>query len=528
MKVSERYIDDALFYLATIVPMVYLFGESPDLLASSAHFLSVACAGIGHSDRLNGPQTFFLVLVTTLTILVDAGICLTSARHYQDVPQAAVHLPIAMYCILTGLLRLFAVCRAARSVKEIGLAISGSIKGAHLALLLLARADDIFAELLAVTVLYSITSVVVAAAQWGVYSTRALVTCFFVDYAILTLHTRNTLAGASPQVGMLLAVAAFSVSATLLLTVVQPGDVWAKALTFTATAAFAFVAFAEWRVWAPAEGSAFVAYFGSAVVRCFIFSGDSLLTTRVAASVFAAVDVAAVAAAAFTSMRPPTESVSGAVFVACALLLLVVTLFVLFENIHKLNELWALVIREVDAAKATRTSKNEPGTEATPDNIETIEHEATMLALSSSLNVDSTYTELHRQVIQLMKASLAKKQVWNKAMFIRRVCCSLRQRAGFMETASAPKMLTDLADALEQPDTLNLFELDSGMYASDPSGDAGKCRMEDGVFKMLQYALSVHGAAETKRRFFVIAAKRTFSKSTDFERKIVAWRVAYT
>jgi hypothetical protein len=66
------------------------------------------------------------------------------------------------------------------------------------------------------------------------------------------------------------------------------------------------------------------------------------------------------------------------------------------------------------------------------------------------------------------------------------------------------------------------------MYASDPAGDCGKCRLEHGVFKMLHYAASENGEAETKRRYFIIAAKRSYAKANDFERKAVVWKVAYS
>jgi hypothetical protein len=66
------------------------------------------------------------------------------------------------------------------------------------------------------------------------------------------------------------------------------------------------------------------------------------------------------------------------------------------------------------------------------------------------------------------------------------------------------------------------------MYASDPAGDCGKCRVEHGVYKMLNYATSQIGIAETKRKFFVISAKRSYAKASDFERKVVAWKVAYS
>jgi hypothetical protein len=45
---------------------------------------------------------------------------------------------------------------------------------------------------------------------------------------------------------------------------------------------------------------------------------------------------------------------------------------------------------------------------------------------------------------------------------------------------------------------------------------------------MLNYATSQIGIAETKRKFFVISAKRSYAKATDFERKVVAWKVAYS
>jgi hypothetical protein len=114
-----------------------------------------------------------------------------------------------------------------------------------------------------------------------------------------------------------------------------------------------------------------------------------------------------------------------------------------------------------------------------------------------------------------------------KIVYIKAVVCSLQQRATFMETADSPKMMNDLAEKLEEADTLKLFHMSPEIYASDPAGDCGKCRVEHGVFKMLNYAASQIGTAEVKRRFFIISAKRSYAKATDFERKLVAWKVAY-
>ena len=314
---SALFIEDALFFIATIIPLVYVFEGNPVLLACTIHLLSVPCAGMAHSKQLNGPQTFALVFSQMLQLLVDSVVCLfcvcqfalsdlccdtlaaagiSCLERFQDLPLAAILLPIAMFNIIRGCFRMMAVCKAAGDTKSIGLAINASVKSVHLAILIYAGADDEFSSLLIVTELYSIGSVLLAAANWKGYSEQALVTCFFADYGILTLHTHNSLMRSSPTLGMFFAFAAILVSALLLLAnprYVESGDGWAKALTVVVSLVFSYVAFTEWERWTPFEGCVYVAYFGTAVIRTFIFSGDSLLNTRVAAIMFTIIDVAA-------------------------------------------------------------------------------------------------------------------------------------------------------------------------------------------------------------------------------------------
>ena len=658
--VSAQFVEDAAFFLVTIVPLVFFFEGNPALLACTIHLLSVPCAGIGHSERLGGTQTFALVFAQTLEILVDLVVCvfcvcqfmlsdlccntLTAAgiscfERFQDGPLALVLLPIVLFNIMQGCFRMVSVYRTARGMKDIGLAINASLKSLHLAILVYAGADDEFAKLLVVTELYSIGCVFLAAANWKGYSEQALVTCFFADYGILTLHTRNSLVRSSPTIGMFLAFAALFVSSMLILSNprhAESGDPWAKALAIFVSLVFSYVSFAEWGQWAPIEGCFYVAYFGTAVIRTFIFVGDSLLNTRIAASLFAIADVIAIVAIAagdvivkpdmymkiinldawkqvrdpgnyikiinqfkyekladgvstiidsdtydgvvdkesytqlveeetykklvdndaYRQMTDPDTyklliepdiykwalkqvGVNGAICIACSVSLLTVTLFVLYETHQRLKEQWALISREVDAAKAmSREYWQDPGEEKCSDSsskmskvgglFEKVENEGTMLIFNDDLNLDGDYKDMEDQIIVSMTASTYDKDVWYKIVYIKAVVCSLQQRATWMETVTSSKMMNDLAKKLEEPNTLRLFHLSAEMYASDPAGDCGKCRIESGVFKMLHYAASQIGIAETKRRFFVISAKRSYAKATDFERKVVAWKVAYS
>jgi len=74
--VSAQFIEDAYFFIASIIPLVYCFEGNPALLACAIHVLSVPCAGTGHSDKLSGPQTFALILVQTVMLLVDSIVLL--------------------------------------------------------------------------------------------------------------------------------------------------------------------------------------------------------------------------------------------------------------------------------------------------------------------------------------------------------------------------------------------------------------------------------------------------------------------
>jgi hypothetical protein len=80
-----------------------------------------------------------------------------------------------------------------------------------------------------------------------------------------------------------------------------------------------------------------------------------------------------------------------------------------------------------------------------------------MLIMGGALNLDATYRDLENEVIVAMTAKMSDKDVWYKVVFIKGVVCSIRQRATFLETESSPMMMTDLAEKLEEANTLHIF-----------------------------------------------------------------------
>ena len=82
MIIAELFVEDALVYLVTYLPLLYFFSD-PVLLFSISHLTSFLCAP-GLYSRKNGKlafyQTVFAFLCVSITAIADAtmllrGVC---------------------------------------------------------------------------------------------------------------------------------------------------------------------------------------------------------------------------------------------------------------------------------------------------------------------------------------------------------------------------------------------------------------------------------------------------------------------
>jgi len=314
-RASAAFVEDAIIFAATIVPLAYFFGGPPILLATLAHLVSVPCAGVAHSSRLGRAQTFFLSLASVATTLVDifvAAYCacrvvptnlccvvlssvgVTCFDDLADAPLALFLLPVSVFNALRGIGRIIIVWLDAtpRARSGVSFAFVACVKAAHVAVLWSHPRDVVVAHLLRLAVAYAGISAIVASIDWSDVSSDALAGCFFLDQIVLALQTHETLAGRTSSLAPLgLAVVSLAVTSGLaILTDEKRYDAWSTMYAVTFTAFHATILTAWWPELDAPRGAIAIAYLASPLARTYVLRADGFATVATVACFFFAVD----------------------------------------------------------------------------------------------------------------------------------------------------------------------------------------------------------------------------------------------
>lgn len=319
-RASAAFVEDAILFLATIVPLAYFFGGTPTppvLLLNLAHVVSVPCAGVAHSARLGRAQTFFLGLATVATTLVDvfvAAYCacrvvptnlccvalssvgVACVDDLGDAPLALFLLPVSAFNALRGIGRLVAVWMDAtpRARSGISFAFVACVKTAHVVVLWTHPRDVVVAHLLRLVVAYAGVSAIVASIDWSGVSSDALAGCFFLDQIVLALQAHETLAGrTSTLLPLGLAVASLVVTSGLAVLVDDERyDGWSKTYAIVFTGAHVAILWSWWSDLDATYGAIAVAYLVSPLTRTYLLGADAHDAVVAVAVVFLVVDAA--------------------------------------------------------------------------------------------------------------------------------------------------------------------------------------------------------------------------------------------
>ena len=317
-RASAAFVEDAILFLATIVPLAYFFGGTPTppiLLLNLAHVVSVPCAGVAHSARLGRAQTFFLGLATVATTLVDvfvAAYCacrvvptnlccvalssvgVACVDDLGDAPLALFLLPVSAFNALRGVGRLVAVWMDAtpRARSGISFAFVACVKIAHVVVLWTHPRDVVVAHLLRLVVAYAGVSAIVASIDWSGVSSDALAGCFFLDQIVLALQAHETLAGrTSTLLPLGLAVASLVVTSGLAVLVDgERYDGWSKTYAIVFTGAHVAILWSWWSDLDATLGAIAVAYLVSPLTRTYLLRADAHDAVVAVAIVFLVVD----------------------------------------------------------------------------------------------------------------------------------------------------------------------------------------------------------------------------------------------
>ena len=351
-RAAAAFVEDAVFFAATIVPLAYFFGAPPILLATLAHFVSVPCAGVAHSARLGRAQTFFLSLATVATTIVDivvaaycacrifptnlccvtlSSIGVTCFDDLGDAPLALFLLPVSAFNALRGVGRVVVVWLDAspRARSGVAFAFVACVKAAHVALLWTHPRDAAVAHLLRLAVAYAGISAIFASIDWRDVSSDALAGCFFLDQIVLALQAHETLAGRTSSLAPLgLAVASLVVTSSLAILVDDDRryDAWSTAYAVSFSAFHATLLYAWWSELDAARGAIAIAYLASPLARTYALRADAFWTVFAVGVFFAVVDIAAFATVAYEILtttglvksRWPLWGALGSALVSCA------------------------------------------------------------------------------------------------------------------------------------------------------------------------------------------------------------------
>ena len=369
-RASSAFVEDAIIFVVTIVPLAYFFGGPPLLLATLAHLVSVPCAGVAHSSKLGRAQTFFLSLASVTTTLVDifvaaycacrvvptnlccvalSSIGVSCLDDLADAPLALFLLPVSVFNALTGISRVVIVWLDAtpRARSGVSFAFVVCVKAAHVALLWSHPRDVVVAHLLRLVVAYAGISAIVASIDWNDASSDALAGCFFLDQIVLALQVHETLAGrTSSHAPLGLAVASLVVTSGLaILTDEKRYDAWSAVYAVAFTAFHATILTAWWSELDAPRGAIATAYLASPLARTYALRADGFAIVAAIACFFFAVDttvavvvgIVSMTSGRFLGVSPFEKTWVGWGLLGSTVVSAVVSFVVFIENIRNIR-----------------------------------------------------------------------------------------------------------------------------------------------------------------------------------------------
>lgn len=327
MIVSELFVEDALVYIVTYLPLLYFFSD-PVLLFSVSHITSFLCAPALYSkqnDKLAFYQTLFAFLCVSFTIIADSamivrGVCqfvssefCCEVFQFVDIPcyknplLGVLLVPLTFFNTARCLLRAYALYGATDHGKAPGLGILTGIKIASLALLVAGNKTERDKEKLAL-ILATYSLIILASMMMeekDPFRKRDGIFAWFfaLDVGNLSLQALGMAAGETTSAAFYLALASFSVATLLLIATVgdneegrtKLGDAFSTYYTAISVAVLLYCGGVLYPYFSPWVAFGYFLYAGTLAGKyhfCFFRKYDDGVLA--AAVVFVAVDFGAV------------------------------------------------------------------------------------------------------------------------------------------------------------------------------------------------------------------------------------------
>lgn len=321
MIISELFVEDALVYLVTYLPLLYFFSD-PVLLFSVSHFTSFACAPalyLKQDESLTFYQTLFAFLSVSFTVISDSvmivrGICqfvssefCCEVFQFIDIPcyknplLGVLLVPLTFFNIVRCLLRAYAIYRATDHGKAPGLGILAGVKIASPALLIAGDRTEGDKEKLALilaTYLLIILGIMTMDEKDPFRKRDGNFTWFFaLDVGNLSLQALGMAAGENTSATFYLAIASFSVATLLLITAVEKkeqragsklGDTFAEYYTIVSVAVLLYCGIVLYPYFSPWVAFAYFLYAGGLAGKyhaCFFRDNSTFVLAAAAAFV---------------------------------------------------------------------------------------------------------------------------------------------------------------------------------------------------------------------------------------------------
>lgn len=327
MIISELFVEDALVYIVTYLPLLYFFSD-PVLLFSISHLTSFLCAPALYSkqnESLAFYQTLFAFLCVSFTVISDSvmivrGICqFISSKfccevfQFIDIPcyknplLGVLLVPLTFFNIVRCLLRAYALYGATDYGKAPGLGILAGIKISLLALLVAGdKTERDMQKLALILTTYSLLVLgIMTMDDKDPFRKRdGNFTWFFaLDVGNLSLQALGMAAEETTPAAFYLAIASFSVAILLLIAVVENkgdcagsklGDTFAAYYTVVSVAVLLYCGVVLYPYFSPWVAFAYFSYAGGLAAKYHVcFFRDNSTFVLGAASAFFVVDFGA-------------------------------------------------------------------------------------------------------------------------------------------------------------------------------------------------------------------------------------------
>lgn len=525
-SLSSLFVDDAIFFLVTIVPLIYFFGANFLLLGCGSHLVSIFCAGIAYDSTLNVSRAFLLTLGVTASTFVDLILLLFSAcqylstdlccnalsligitcfARYYDAMLAIFLFPVSVYNFVKGIARLLKIWSSisGKGMIGFGLAFVVCIKLVYFALVF-NEGDDA----LLLSLMYSAFAASAATLDWK--NARTLLLCFLVDHIMLILQARSYFDNSSIPL-VIVSLVNLSSSTTLVLCLPTVVSRWVMVYVLATAFSAIYICSWLWASWSIVHVTLLVPYFIFTVTRAVAYRANYYFAIIIFSSIFIVSDFAAM----IYMLTNGWLSIGFTLVMAFPLLVSVYTLCEVWDRINILEKTFKNAVANYHG-NTTELRK-------TPSEVQRME-------LKASLFFDTHKNEEVSEIVEKIAELFDEERpvVCEMILFLRVGSTVLDATVSSELTSDVNLRIMNLTQDLYNANAYSECTMAYSMHETQES-------ILSSVIASFEHLYSAHTVGnkrkemakkEVKRRFIFLASTRSFEFASDLERKATIWKIA--